>query len=228
MRRRWLVLGLASLLLLALGVAVGRRTAEPERPETRPTVTVTVPAAAEQPAHTLPPAPSAPGYARTPEGAVTAAAEYLAELGGPSILDPAAVRSTVAAIASSGSRDELARAYESAAETARERLGVSTLSNPRVLLRTVSVGYRLDGFHPAASTISVWRVGIVGSPETVEARQSWRTETVALVWEDGTWKVDAVRSVPGPTPPLAGPAVTPADELLSAIPSFEEFDRDVP
>jgi hypothetical protein len=217
-RRRWLALGLAAVLLVALGVAIGRRSTEPGQPEARPAVTVTVPAL-EQETH-------AAGDVRIPEGAASAATDYLAALGGPAILDPAAVRRTLTAFASAGSRDDLVRAYEAAAAGAREQLGVGTDTDTAVVLRTVSVGYRIDGFHRGAATVSIWRVGIVGSG-AVAPRQSWRTETLSLVWEDGAWKVDAVRSTPGPTPPLAGTATTPA-ELFAAIPRFEEFTGELP
>jgi hypothetical protein len=228
--RRWLALGLASLLLLAIGLAIGRGTTESERPEARPAVTITVPAPASergQPESETRPDPRPSGYARTPDGAVAAATAYVAELGGPNILDPAAMRRTLTAIASTTSRDNLVRAYESAASHARDQLGVRTATDPDIVLRASSVGYRVDGFQRATTTVSIWRVGIVGSSATVEPRQSWRTETVSLVWEDGTWKVDAVRSSPGPTPPLAGPAATPA-ELFATMPRFEEFTRELP
>lgn len=218
------------MLLLAIGVAIGSRTTGSERPEARPAVTITVPVSATEnhrPESDTPRDPRRSGYARTPEGAVVAATAYVAALGRPTILDPAAVRRTLTAIASAGSRDELVRAYESAAASAREQLGVHTASDPAVVFRTASVGYRIDGFHRNAATVSIWRVGIVGSGGTVEPRQSWRTETVSLVWEDGTWKVDAVRSSPGPTPPLAGTATAPP-ELFAAIPRFEEFTRELP
>lgn len=232
MRGRWLPLVLVAILLLAVGVAIGRLTGT-SGSEARPTVTVTVSAgegtaSAEESESGSTPNPQPSGFARTPEGAVAAATAYVAALGGPTILDRFAVRTTVTAIASAGSRDHLVRAYELAAAQAREQLGLGTPSRAVVILRTAPVGYRVDGFHRRAATVSIWRVGIVGSGTTVEPRQSWRTETVALVWEDGTWKVDAVRSSPGPTPPLAGPAATAPAELFAAIPRFEEFEHELP
>lgn len=230
MRGRWLALGLAMILLLAVGVAIGRRTSGQAPSDARRAVTVTAPAPGQesrQPESETRADAKRSGYAPTPEGAVAAAAAYVSALGGPAILDPAAMRTTLATMASSRSRDDLVRAYETAAAQARKRLGVGTTSDP-VVLRTVSVGYRIDGFHRRAATVSVWRVGIVGSGATVEPRQSWRTETVSLVWEDGTWRIDAVRSSPGPTPPLAGPAATPPADLFAAIPRFEEFASELP
>ena len=231
MRRRWLMLALAALLLLALGVTIGRRTAEPGQPRARSaeTITVTAPSSnGSEPESEEPQASHTSGYARTAEGAVAAASAHLTALAGPALVDPAAVRATLTAIASADSRDALARAYELAASQAREQLGVETSSDPDLLLRTVSVGYRVDGFQPDVATVSIWRLGIVGSGTTVAPQQSWRTEIVSLVWEDDTWKLDAVRSSPGPTPPLAGPGTTPPTELIAVIPAFEPFARERP
>lgn len=231
MRRRWPLLALAPLLLLALGVAIGTRTADPAEPGARPTATVTVttpktPGRVAESEETQ--ASQAGGYARTPEGALAAATAYLAALAGPTLVEPASVRATLTAIASAESRDALVRAYELAAAQARQQLGVETGSDPDLLLRTASVGYRVDGFHPDAATISIWRLGIVGSGTTVAPQQSWRTETVSLAWEDGTWKLDAVRSSPGPTPPLAGPGATPSADLAAAMSTFEAFAHESP
>jgi hypothetical protein len=225
-RARWLALGLAAILLLALGVAIGRRAPEPEPKAAQPAETVTVTVAAPEIGQSEAAAPdeAEPGrYGRTPKGAVAAATAYVAALGAPAILEPAAVRETLTAIAASGSRDDLVRAYEQAATQARERLGTGS-----TFIRTVPVGFRVDGFQPNAATISIWRVGIVGSGGTVEPRQSWRTETLSLVWQDATWKLDAVRSSQGPTPPLARAGASPPAELYAAIPEFQEFGRAVP
>jgi hypothetical protein len=217
-RRRWIPLGLAAILLLALGMGIGRRTASGTPDAEAPvTVTVTAPAAETRAA-----APQPNGFARTREGSVEAATEYVATLGGPVILDPAAARATLQKIASSESRATLAGAYAAAAEQARERLGLATATQP-VFVRSTPVGYRVDGFQPDAATVSIWRVGIIGGGATTEPRQSWRTETLSLVWEDGTWRIDALRSTPGPTPPLSGPAVTPPAELAATIPGFQEY-----
>jgi hypothetical protein len=130
-------------------------------------------------------------------------------------------------IVSAASRNELVSAYRTAAVQARGQLGVANASDPSLVLRTAAVGYRIDGFQRNAATVSLWRVGIVGGRSTVEPHQSLRTETVSLVWQDGTWKIDAVRSSPGPTPPLAG-VPTEYAELATAIPTFAEFTHERP
>lgn len=109
----------------------------------------------------------------------------------------------------------------------REQLALGTTPEPVVIVRAAPVGYRVEQFTRDAATISVWRVGIVGSGATVEPQQSWRTETVSLVWERGAWKIAALRSSPGPTPPLATAAASES-ELFASIPRFEEFGAAVP
>lgn len=160
-------------------------------------------------------------------GAVAAATTYLDALGGSALLDSARLERTLRSIASPSALPGLRRAYEEAAAQAREQLGVSTTPEPVVIVRAVPVGYRIERFTPAAATVAVWRVGIVGSGATVEPQQSWRTETVSLVWENPAWKVAALRSSPGPTPPLGTPAAAAAD-LFTSIPQFEEFGSVVP
>ena len=222
-RRSWLALSIAAILLLAIGAVIGARGSSETR--TIETLTVTVSTTGDSPRA----APSettrgvASGYARTSQGAATAATAYVGALDGPALLDVSRLRTTLAAIASVESRAALVRAYEQAATQTRKRLGVGTAPEPVLILRAVPVGYRIDRFTRDAATVSLWRVGIVGSGASVEPQQSWRTETVSLVWERGGWKVASFRSSAGPTPPLAPSAATPASQLFATVPEFEEL-----
>jgi hypothetical protein len=227
-RRRWLALGLVAVLVFAIGMAIGRQGDSPEAasPPTA-TVTVTETGAALRPARKADKARS--GFARTPEGAVSAAATYIGSLDGRVLVDPAKVRRRLTDIASSEAREGLIRAYTAAAEQTRTQLGIGTVPEPVVILRASPVGYRVDRFTPLAATVAIWRVGIVGSGATAEPQQSWRTETVSLVWEKRTWKVAALRSEPGPTPPLpTSAAMSTASELFTSVPQFEEFELELP
>ena len=101
----------------------------------------------------------------------------------------------------------------------RGKQGIKDMPEPVIVVRAAPVGYRVAGYARDAATVSIWRVGVVGSGATVEPQQSWRTETVSLVWEGGTWKIASLRSTPGPTPPLAA-AATPPAQLFAAVPEF--------
>lgn len=227
MRRSWIALGLGAVLLFAIGMALGRQGNSPEAASPpKATVTVTEAVRAPRPAK---PTDKPAGFAQTREGAVSAAAAYVDSLDGRILLDPTALSRRISEIASSEAREGLIRAYVAAVEQTRKQLGVGTAPEPVVILRTSPIGYRVDRFTTAEATVAIWRVGIVGSGATAEPQQSWRTETVSLVWEDKSWKVAALGSETGPTPPLPGAAATSdAAELFTAIPEFEEFARELP
>ena len=167
--------------------------------------------------------------ARTRAGAVAAAARSITAFDGEVLLEPARLRAVVSRIASRASRLQLIEAFAEASAQTRAKLGADTVPRPVIVLRSVPVGYRVERFSSDEATVAVWYVGVVGSGATVNPQQSWRTQVVSLVWEDGAWKVSSFASSPGPTPPLSNADVAQAPgELFAAIPSFEEFDRAEP
>jgi hypothetical protein len=219
-RRRRLATAGVAVALVAVGVAIGSRLTAPREKVASPaTVTVT----------SSSPTPSAPTAEPTRASAVTAAATYVTELDGSILLDSTRLRAVVNRIASAQARPSLVTAYEQAAAQARERLSLGTVPTPVVILRAAPVGYRVDSYSPRSATISIWRVGIIGSGASVDPQQSWATETVTLVWESGRWKVAGFSSSPGPTPPLpTGAAATPRGELFRTVPGLEEFASAAP
>lgn len=223
-RRRWILRGFAAVALVAVGIAIGSRIATPRDTGSVTTVVGASPRAAPSPARA-----KASRGARTPAGAVAAAAASVELLDGPALLDSTRIRRLVYRLAASDTRDGLARAYEQGAARARARLAADSVPAPVVILRAALVGYRIDGFTPSAATVAIWRVGIVGSGATVQPQQSWRTETVSLVWEHGDWKVGSFASAPGPTPPLRTVVGATADgDLFTEIPRFREFSHALP
>jgi hypothetical protein len=221
-RRHWILRGVAAVVLVAVGIAIGSRIATPRGT----TTTVVGPSsrAAPPPVRT-----KATRSNRTVSGAAAAAAASVELLDGPALLDSIRIRQLVDRLAAAKARDGLARAYELGAAQARARLAADSVPAPVVILRAALVGYRVDSFTPSAATVAVWRVGIVGSGASVQPQQSWRTETVSLVWERGAWKVAAFASSPGPTPPLPTAArATGTGDLFAEIPRFREFSHALP
>lgn len=214
-RWRRVAAAVGAVALVLIGIAIGSRVAAPqERNATPATVSVTSPAA-------TPPAPAAVPTRAT---AVTAAARYVTELDGSILLDSARLRALVDKITAAQARPGLVSAYEQAARQARGQLGLGTVPAPVVILRATPIGYRVDSYGAHRATISIWRVGIVGSGATVDPQQSWATETVSLVWEGGGWKIAGLSSSPGPTPPLsASVAATSRGDLFRTVPEFKEF-----
>jgi hypothetical protein len=219
------VLGCAALVLL--GIVVGGLFSSGSGAGATVTVTVSLPApparAGGKPG-LRPVSVAGGGFGETAPGAVAAASAYLDELEGPALLSSARVSVVVEALAASAVRARLLAAYRAAAVQVDAQLGLGTVPAPVVIVRAVPVGYRLDRFGGGRAVVSVWRVGIVGSGATVAPEQSWRTETVSLVWEHG-WRITSLASDPGPTPPLAGSTVSTPGELFASIPEFETFSH---
>jgi hypothetical protein len=160
---------------------------------------------------------------------VRAASRSITAFDGDVLLEPVRLREVVSRIASRASRAQLLGAFAEASAQTRAKLGADSVPAPVIVLRSVPVGYHVEGFSPDEATVSVWYVGVVGSGATVEPQQSWRTQTVSLVWERGRWKVSSFASAPGPTPPLSmsDPSES-AGDLFGAIPRFQEFSRAEP
>jgi hypothetical protein len=222
-RRSWLWHGLAALALVALGIGIGSRIAAPSGSSPAAS-TATSAQAAEVPAK--PTRPMRP--VRTESGAVAAAASAVELLDGPALLDSARIHRLVDRIAASSARTTLGRAYAQGAVEVRARLAVDSVPAPVVILRSALAGYRVESYKRSAATVAIWRVGIVGSGASVQPQQSWRTETVSLVWEQG-WRVTSFASTPGPTPPLPQAAdATTTGDLFAEIPRFTPFSHAEP
>ncbi len=223
--RRLLVLALGCVALAGLGTTIGSRL--PSHGAVRQiTVTISVPA---PPARNGRPRTGSPlrgptgDFPRTRSGAVAAASAFIGALDGRALLDLARLRAIIHADAAPSVSDRLLIAYDQATTQAREQLGLGTAPTPLVIIRAASVGYRLEQFTPGAAVVSVWRVGIIGSGATVQPEQSWRTDTISLLWMNRGWRIATLASEPGPTPPLASGGVSTPAELFVSIPRFEEF-----
>jgi hypothetical protein len=220
-RRGRLLVAAAVVLLLGTGISIGVHLA-PRRPPSQPLVTVsTAPQAG---------AAQVPGRRATAQAvhrrtlAVSAAARSITAFSGPVLLEPERLRAVVAWIASRASRSVLTQAFLDASAQTRRELGADTVPRPVILLRAVPLGYRFEHYSPLETTVAVWYVGIVGSGATVQPQQSWRTQTIKLVWEDHAWKVSSFASIAGPTPALPAAESEAPGELFEAIPRFREFD----
>ncbi len=219
MREAWRIAVACVLMLLAFSAGSlltdsgGRTTV---------TLTVSAPPAPGGPGRRPRPPAMVGGFRESRAGAVAAAAAYLDDLDGPALLSPSRVGAILAAVAAPSVRMGLLAAYRAAAVQVDEQLGLNTVPAPLVIVRAAPVGYRLQGFGRGEAVVSVWRVGIVGSGATVTPQQSWRTETVSLVWEDG-WRIVSLATAPGPTPPLATTDISTPGELFASVPQFATF-----
>ena len=218
--KRLLTLTVAFALTLTAGIVIGTRLGSTGAPSRQVVIERGAPGTgADQALGRRAPAASA----HTRAGAVASAARSITAFGGNVLLEPSRLRALVARIASNASRTRLIDAFAEASSQTRTKLGADTVPRPVIVLRAAPVGYRVERYSSGTATIAVWYVGVVGSGATVQPQQSWRTETVELVWERGAWKVGSFASTVGPTPALTASDSEPSGELFTTIPSFREF-----
>jgi hypothetical protein len=220
--RRTLLWTTGFAVVLAIGIVIGTHLAPPDHGPLQTVTERAAPPTRAVQAPGRPPTSTATG-AHTEAGAVAAAARSITDFAGTVLLESSRLRAVVARIASSRSRAQLIEAFEEASAQTRAKLGADTVPRPVIVLRAFPVGYGIERYSRVEATVAVWYVGIVGSGATVQPQQSWRTQTVTLVWEHGAWKVDSFASSAGPTPALARPEAEAPGALFEAIPRFHEF-----
>jgi hypothetical protein len=163
------------------------------------------------------------GYAHSPEGAASAAANYLGALAGPQLLDPPAYDALLRRMTTTEGYAELKRQADAGRPQALQTLGVGTSPAPQLIVRSAPLGYRIDTYSPDEATVSIWSVGLVGSSTTRPPDASWSTTTITLDWS-GDWRMSGYRTTSGPVPPDSASQVPslPSD-LFSASPQFKGF-----
>lgn len=212
----------AAVLVLAIGLAVGRWSAAGDRPVTTEAATPSA-AAAPAPA-TPPPAPAGDGQ-RARAGAVAAAASAMTALARPDLLfDPVRRRAIVSEVADPAYAGELTSLFDRGYEHMARELGGSDPS--RVLMRLVPLGHRVERFSPSRARVAVWQVLLLGAPGG-RVVASWSTSRADLVWTSGGWRVARFTSdEPGPGPTVTNAATaTPPEVFLARLAGLAPFSR---
>ncbi|MQY16882.1 hypothetical protein SRB5_70850 [Streptomyces sp. RB5] len=169
------------------------------------------------------------GFAKTEEGAQSAAANYAVALGGTEMFD-AEGRATVAEAvytpdALAKRKDALDKVYSD--EAFLKRIGLTASGQaPRGMTfvsRTNPVGTRTEDFGGNRATVSVWYsslFGLAGEGATNPVSESWYTSTFELQWVNGDWKVSDFTQKDGPTPVGRDQRASSAEEMADAVEGF--------
>lgn len=186
-------------MLLALGAVIGRATGPREA------------ASFPSPARGA----TAEVSRRTRAGAVATATGFLGALRWHVLVDDERRRAVVAHFAATGARSTLDERVSRGVAALRR-----VVESIPVVARPVFVGYRVAKFSRRRATVSVWGMALFATGAYPPVSQ-WSTSTFDLAWQDGAWKVAAMRSRPGPSPRWS------VTELAREVPAFEEY-RHVP
>lgn len=190
--------GVAAAAALVLGLVVGHSIAG------APTATpVASPGAG--PSHVLNGVPR--GYARSPNGATQAVANYQQAIADPAILRPEVLRRRIRTMATPDYASTMLRANTPGAN----RIGAGPIGQglrhgTQTLFSAVPIGYRVESFSPARARILTWGFTLLGNASAVEPEAYFGVAHTSLVWREGDWKIANTRSGFGPTPRIETPA----------------------
>jgi hypothetical protein len=163
------------------------------------------------------------GYARSQEGAVTAAAAYAQSIGALALASTEDRNAALVAMTDPQALSQIRQGLEPGLETLAKGLAGSTSQD--VVIRSAPVGYRVETYSNDAAEIYLWAVGVLGNSTSAPPSASWGTTKVIVRWVGGDWKLSAnVERLAGPTPQSSGTPSTPQD-FVTSIRDFRSFNN---
>ncbi|RLL67559.1 hypothetical protein [Streptomyces sp. Z26] len=172
------------------------------------------------------------GFARSEQGAQSAAANYMVALGGTGMFDDTARSRIVDAVyapdLAAKRRAALDKVYENPAFL--KRIGLdengATPSGLDFISRVIPVGTRIVDYGGSSAKVSVWYsslFGLAGDDSKNPVTESWFTTTFDLKQTGGDWKVVDFEQKDGPTPVGRDQQASRAEEMTEAVEGFGGF-----
>lgn len=160
------------------------------------------------------------GYAHSREGAVAALLNYGAVLSDPNVLLDERRRADVLRLIATPRYASTFRGEGAAALDAVKQspLGRGLTNGARTVYFGTPISYRVQTYDGDSATVVGWGVSVVGNDQGLAPQATWGTTITTAKWQDGDWKVDAVRTIGGPVPKQAdGQRPSDADAFLSRL-----------
>lgn len=173
----------------------------------------------------------ASGFAKSKQGAESAAANYAVALGSDGMFRTADRHAIIKAVYTADAAAKTMRPTDKAYSPAfLDRLGLDANGNPpkgmTFISRTIPVGTKVTKFSASTATVEVWYTGLIGMAgegSTDPVRTTWKTWTFQLAWADGDWKATADAQKDGPAPVSGDVTVAGADEISEAVDEYGGF-----
>ncbi|MFD7924043.1 hypothetical protein ACFV3R_33170 [Streptomyces sp. NPDC059740] len=173
----------------------------------------------------------ASGYARTEQGAQSAAANYAVALGSADMFDRAKrheiLRAVMAPSVVSAYEDDLDRAYSPAFF---KNIGLNddgkASAGQTFVSRTVPAGTKATSYNSSNATVEVWctgLLGLAGEGSTKPVSSNWFTITMKLTYTGKDWKVVSHSQKDGPAPVNGDERASGAGEIAGAVQGFGGF-----
>ncbi|WP_424889818.1 hypothetical protein [Streptomyces sp. XH2] len=173
----------------------------------------------------------ASGFARTQQGAESAAANFAVALGGDGMFEKASRHAIVDAIHTPDTARDLQGKLDQAYSAGFfKNLGLnddgSAPKGQTFVSRTVPVGTKTTAFNETEATVEVWctgLMGLAGEGSTKPVAQTWFTIIQKLRWTNDDWKLAASDQKQGPAPVGGDIRASSADEITNAVNGYGGF-----
>jgi hypothetical protein len=134
------------------------------------------------------------------------------------------IEAAVAQIATRESAAELTRGVLADVGLSRDHLADAS---GRIWWLVRPLAWRMDRFRRGEARVSVWNVTVLSAAGVAAPQSEFVTVTLDLVWIEGGWRLDGVRTDPGPTP-MTGPKDQPldAERFDAALDGFTRIDEE--
>ncbi|MDX3233742.1 hypothetical protein [Streptomyces sp. ME19-01-6] len=173
----------------------------------------------------------ASGFAKTEQGAQSAAANYAVALGSADMLNRdrrhGIVSQAFTSAAAGPLQGKLDQAYST--ETLR-KIGLDAngkaADGMTYISRTVPVGTKITKYATGTATVAVWCTGVfgtVGEGSTNPVTNDWITMTLKLRWTGNDWKAESFSQQDGPAPVNSDRTASTADEIAKAVEEYGGF-----
>ncbi|WP_455357509.1 hypothetical protein [Streptomyces sp. SYSU K217416] len=174
----------------------------------------------------------ASGFAKTAQGAQSAAANYAVALGSDGMFNTTSRSQIVSTVyapeVAAARKGDLDKVYSDAKFLAGIGLSANGTA-PKGLIfisRTIPVGAKAEKFTGDTASVAVWYsslFGLAGEGSKNPVSESWYTNTFDLKWINGDWKITAFTQKDGPVPVGRDQAASSAKEMADAVAQFGGF-----
>ncbi|WP_086792908.1 hypothetical protein [Streptomyces thermovulgaris] len=171
------------------------------------------------------------GFARTEQGAQSAAANYSVVLGSADMFRKESRHAILNRLytpdAAARLRGPMDRAYS---VDFLKRMGLDKDGNPPAgstfVSRVVPIGTSVQQYSDNGARVAVWYVGLIGmsaQTSTDPVTSSWKTWTFDLRWSGGDWRIVSDSQQDGPAPVPGDDRAATSDEIQKATEEYGGF-----
>lgn len=173
----------------------------------------------------------ASGFAKTEQGAQSAAANYAVALGSADILNRDRRHEMVPQIFTSAAAGSLQGKLDKAYSTDfLQKLGLDengkAADGLTYISRTTPIGTKITKYAEGAATVAVWCTGVFGTAgegSKNPVTNDWFTMTLKLRWAGNDWKAESYSQQNGPAPVNSDRTASTADEIAKAVEEYGGF-----